>query len=353
MLRNITELFLRGEKYFQVIIYGQSPREGRIKMRTYKVGICDADTDYSTALMDYANGNKEFGISLSAFSSLKAIKDYLTVQDLDLILTDDLSACKALADGYEFQEIKVIPLIDFIDETDDSANGRHADTGIVRYIFKYQRADIICKDIRRALTADGKNVRELKSVIAVYSPIGRCGKTRLARALAANDEVRGGLYVSMEDFGTDIGLSGNEVLYLLKSKSPELEKLIFDRITTENGINVLNLSSTYLDTHDVSFDDVEMLKGYLLKTGRFTSVVFDIGSAAIEDFRILSLFDRVYMPVLRDEVSLKKLEVFVKMLKDMGLRSIISKLISVDVPDAEVGSNEMIKTLWEIKKDGD
>lgn len=318
-------------------------------MRTYKVGICDADTDYSTALMDYANGNKEFGISLSAFSSIKAIKDYLTVQDLDLILTDDLSGCKALPDGYEFQDIKVIPLIDFYDETGNSAGGRQLDTGIVKYIFKYQRADNICKEIRNALTAESNNVRELRSVIAVYSPIGRCGKTRLARALAINDEVRGGLYVSMEDFGVDIGLSGNEILYLLKSRSPELEKLIFERITTENGINALTLSSTYLDTHDVSFDDIEMLKGYLLKTGRFTSIVFDIGSAAIEDFRILSLFDQVYMPVLRDEVSLKKLEMFVKMLKDMGMRSIISKLISVDVPDAEVGSNEMIKTLWELK----
>lgn len=306
-------------------------------MRTYRVGICDADKDYSTALMDYANGNKDLGISLSAFSSIKAVKDYLTVQDLDLLLIDNLSGCTAVPEGYEFQQIKVVLLSEFRDE---------------RFIFKYQKADIICKEIRNILTADQKSVRELHSVIAVYSPIGRCGKTRLARALTANDEVRGGLYVSMEDFGVDISLSGNEILYLLKSRSPELEKLIFERITTENGINVLNLSSTYLDTHDVSFDDVELLKGYLLKAGRFTSIVFDFGSAAIEDFRILSLFDRIYMPVLRDEVSLKKLEVFVKMLKDMGLRSIISKLISVDVPDVAEGSNEMIKTLWELKKDG-
>ena len=96
---------------------------------------------------------------------------------------------------------------------------------------------------------------------------------------------------------------------------------------------------------------MEILKGYLLKLGMFTTVVFDIGSAAIEDFRILSLFDRIYMPVLRDDVSLRKLEVFVKMLKDMGLRNIITKLISVDVPNVETGDNAMVQTLWKLKRE--
>ncbi len=306
-------------------------------MRTYKVGICDADTDYSTALMDYANSNKEMGISLSAFSSIKAVRDYLSVQDLDLIITDDLTGCESVEEGYEFQQVKVVLL-------SDNCEGENS-------IFKYQKADSICKEIRAVLTVNQTNVRNIKSVIAVYSPIGRSGKSRLARALASDDEVRGGLYVSMEDFCDNVELSSNEILYLLKSRSPELEKMIFDQIISENGINKLFLSGTYLDTHDVSFEDIEMLKGYLLKLGRFTTVVFDIGSAAIEDFRILSLFDRIYMPVLRDDVSLRKLEVFVKMLKDMGLRNIITKLISVDVPNVEPGDNAMVQTLWKLKRE--
>ena len=42
---------------------------------------------------------------------------------------------------------------------------------------------------------------------------------------------------------------------------------------------------------------------------------------------------------------------YLKMLKDMGLRNIITKLISVDVPNVEPGDNAMVQTLWKLKRE--
>ena len=59
----------------------------------------------------------------------------------------------------------------------------------------------------------------------------------------------------------------------------------------------------------------------------------------------------MYVPVLRDGISTAKFEVFLKLLKDMDMRSVITRIITVDVPDVPFNSAEMTKKLWEIRRD--
>ncbi len=317
-------------------------------MKTYKVGICDKDLDYATALMDFINADKSRRLSMMVFSSYKAIKDYLSVQDLDLVITDDISACDKTEEGYEYQGVKTVPLSQYR----DSSDGWKIEKSDSTFIFKYQDVELICRSLSQILTEKKKDPRNLSTVVAVFSPLGRCGKSRLARALAADDGVRGGLYVSMENYANKINHSSNNILYLIKSKSPELEEVIAEQTVCEDGIQVLKPSTSYLDTLDVLLEDMEMLVSILLKSGRYTTIVFDFGSAAISDMRILGLFETIYMPVLRDDISLGKIEVFLSVLKEMGLRNVITKIVKVDVPDAEPNSEEMVRTLWELSNDG-
>jgi hypothetical protein len=178
--------------------------------------------------------------------------------------------------------------------------------------------------------------------------LGRCGKTRLAKALNKENGVKDGLYVAMEDFGTNPERLENRILYLIKSKSPELEEAIAEGIHFENGVQVLNLSSTYLDTHDVSFEDIEVLKASLLKQGNYSQIVFDIGSAAFTDLRILAAFEYIYMPVLEDDLSEKKLMVFEKLLKEVGLRNILTRITKVALPDVDEDSDEMKREIQKL-----
>ena len=317
-------------------------------MKTYRVGICDADLDYATALMDYINAAPEKRLRVIAFSGINAVKDYLSVQDLDLLLTDDITDCDEGDEGLSLQSVRVIPLSEYR----DCADGWRDESSQEAYIYKYQNAQMIIRSLSSFLTQRSQNRRQISRTIAVYSPLGRCGKTRLAGTIAANDEVRGGLYVSMETFGERPDLLDSNIFYLIKSESPELEEVISRQIELDNGIYRLYLSSSFLDTRDVSFEDMEMLIKCLLKSGRFTSLVFDIGSAAIADMRILSLFDQIYMPVLSDDVSIRKVEVFTKLIKAMGVRNILTRLVKLELPDAEENSSEMVAALWKARNDG-
>ena len=316
-------------------------------MRTYKVGLCDSDLEYTTTLMEYACGRPDFGISFAVFSGMTAIGEYLIEGHLDLIVTDDLMGCDVTEGGYTYMSVQTIQFSEYR-ESDD---GWQVKETIDRYIYKYQKASNICQLLRDILAAGKEKGTKVSETIAVYSPLGRCGKTRLAKALAMDDEVRGGLYIAMEDIGINGARLANDILYLLKSGSPDLMERLNEEITNEEGVYILRLSSSFVDTRDVTPDDVISLQKSLLGLGRFSTLVFDIGTAATSDLRILNCFDRLYMPVLRDNLSALKVETFMSYLSSIGLRNIITRLVPVDVPDVDIGSVEMQKAVWILKEE--
>ena len=143
------------------------------------------------------------------------------------------------------------------------------------------------------------------------TPIGRSGKTRLAKQLASCDEVRGGIYIGMEDFSDRERALRSKILYLLKIKSPELGGAIDREVLSEGAFHALYITGTYIDSRIVSSEDVALLRDSLLDTGRFSTIVFDIGGAAIDGPEVLSAFDRIYMPTIdvpRESDLLKRLK---------------------------------------------
>ena len=313
-------------------------------MKTYRVGLYDSDLDYADALMNYANIHRDLGITMIQFTGMNEVSDYLEDQDLDLILTSDNGSFSETEDGSFFQGVKACVLTDYR----GASGGWQIDRASTPYIYKFKRVEQICEEVR-SLISEKKDVREIHSINAVYSPIGRCGKTRLAKALVCDDGVRGGLYVSVENFSENFDSLNSNLLFLLKTNSPELEEVLSSEIHLANGFHSLCLSGIYMDMRDVTIDDMERLKASLLKTGRFTTIVFDLGSSVLSDLRILSLFDRIYMPILEDDVSERKVLVFERMLKDMGLRSLMTKVVKVNVPDVDENSAEMERVLWRLE----
>ncbi|MBO4863707.1 MAG: hypothetical protein J5517_05050 [Eubacterium sp.] len=313
-------------------------------MSTCKVGVCDRDLDYSKAFMEYVNSDTSIGFQVVIFSEINNIRNYLESRSLDLIITDDTSQCERKGSEIFLTGVKVMEMSD-IDSLNRGGRGNAINQS---YIYRYQPVSEICKQIKRNLTAAVESVRNISDFICVYSPIGRCGKTRLAMTLAGIDEVRGGLYVGMENFSDKLEALSTNIIYPLKMNRPDLEEVIKQQIYAERGVYMSQMSGTYLDANDVERSEIEKLKYLLLKSGSFTTICFDIGSAALGDMSILDLFDRIYMPVLRDPVSVRKIEVFMKLLSDTGHQGVLDKLTVVDVPDSEEFSTEMIRTVYRL-----
>ncbi|MCR5213461.1 MAG: hypothetical protein K6E10_03530 [Eubacterium sp.] len=312
-------------------------------MQTYKVGISDKDLDYATGLMDYAKRFKKTGMQVIVFSSMKGVEDYLETRDLDVVLTDDITGCQVNDGGFTISDVRVVLLTEYRGQGDTFVT----EQGLI-CLYKYQKVGRIYEQLREIIVEKPKNSNRSVTIMGVYSPLGRCGKTRLARALAYDDEVRGGLYVALENYSDNIKSLDSSILYQIRTGSENLDQLIRGEIVEEENLHSLYLSGTYMDTHDIFISDIEKLINILVDFRTFSTIVFDIGSAAIRDMNILTIFDRLYVPVLNDPVSIRKLEVHGKMLKELGLRNLITKEIKVEVPNVGVDSQAMAKTLWKL-----
>ena len=296
-------------------------------MRVRSIGICDKDLEYASNLMDGINRVSEGEFKAAAFSDIEQLKSFAEHDELDLVLSSeeiDGVRCVRLSEDLEVRAVEV---------------------GDSKEIYKYQSVTEIVREIRTLFKPTEISVRKRCRFIAVYSPLGRSGKTRLAKALAAQDEVRGGLYVSMEDFSQEN--SDTDILYLLKQRSPELSSALGKAVIQASDFSVLYASGAYIDTHDVLGSDIEVLNRELDRTGRFSTVCYDIGSAAFTDFTVFNQFDLIYMPVLSDETSVKKLKNFRQLVFSMGMQEKFSRCIEIKVPDVDYGSPEIIKAIWQ------
>lgn len=369
-------------------------------MKKYRIGICDSDAVYTVKFMEYINSRKNPVISAVAFTSIRAVSDYLKNNELDLILSgysvdskelheiksqcgiagDPLppvggkgrsaikSLCDSVADdplplvgGKGRSAIKVAsrgtagdPLppvggkgevylfgVRYIHLTTDMEEGVSKKG---KSIFKFMSMEDIFLNIKEILLKNDMSPRKGAECICVFSPVGRSGKTEFAKALAANDEVRGGLYIGMEEYsGEEYGMVN--ILYHIKERIPDMMSVISDSVIREGNLYMLNSIGPFCDFKDLNRDDMKWFIDLLVASGRFSTIVFDIGGGVLCDYRILELFNAVYMPVMRDIKSEVKVKAFYKLLKDMDLRFIMSRIISVEVPNVTYKETEMIRTV--------
>lgn len=143
-------------------------------MYHYKIGICGGDFYYNLKLMEYLNCHEEIPIKAAVFSTGEAVEEYIQGNNLDMLLLGgekpDMGSC-----------IPVSRLIDQRDTTDG--------------IYKYQSADAVGRLIMDRL---GKKRAGESSWICIYSPVGRCGKTTLAKKICTH--LTRSLYVGLEDY---------------------------------------------------------------------------------------------------------------------------------------------------------
>ena len=303
----------------------------------HKIGICDNNISFAVGLADHIN-HEEAEFDAVIFSDSDMAASYLTQNDLDLILTDDVSGCRMRDGGLYFHNVRCMYLSDkrkgcdeYVAIGDDS--GTAGPIGDKNKVFMYQKLGSIFDTVKKNIV-DSPPVANSFTIEAVFSPLGRCGCTTLARALTEYSEGGRGIYVGMENY-SPCGTPGSGILYQIKERIPELAETVRRCIISSEGIDELRAGSVYLDLRNVQKDDIFCLSDCLLQAGKYSYVIYDLGSAVADDPAILDCFDRIYMPVLDDEISLGKLESFESILRSMELRSVMAKLVKVHVFEAQ------------------
>lgn len=277
-------------------------------MKKLKVALLSKDMDYGQRLMNYVNSNRNNKAWMISFRDREEFYEFTEGNYYDVLLTDY---------QVEVPEDKQICLLE-----------ENSDAGI----YKYSNAKDIVDNIMGIMIRRGYNTyTEEVEVSCVYSPIGRSGKTTLCKRLCREKTTDKTLYVGLEEYGENLA-NGNmkHIIYYIKQRKDAIGELIAEYV--EGGtVEELGSPPLYFDLQELNYEDyrwfIEKLKG--LK--RYGYIVFDMSNSALTDYHILSLFDKVYVPMIPEDASYKKVEIFYRILSKVNLSQIRERIEEIYV----------------------
>lgn len=279
-----------------------------------RVGLYDRDKNYAMNLMDYFNRIKDLPFTISMFTGEGAIEESINKGKVDMFLLDECVS----------PMVTDIPIMHICEDREKAYKDD--------YIYKYQDAREIAEKIKKYA---GKLVCVTTAqcvIYGVYSPIGRCGKTQLAKGIC--DYYGDSVYVGLEEFSPEN--QGNQefisdFVYYLSINASEIVSLVDRVVSSERGVKYIYGRSTYLDLRQVSLDNIKWFTKTFHDSG-YKRIVFDVGQASLSDINILGAFDRIIVPVLEDEISVGKIETFKELIKNLEVNNIVSKIKYVKIP---------------------
>ncbi len=273
-------------------------------MHMVKIGILDEEQEYVQMLSAYLGRYGKGNWLTAAFTDRQVLSSYLDKGQLDIVAGTNQEELRQLQGTYK-------PL-SFLWLSGRQETEKH-ELGFYE-IYRYQSAKAIGKMLEEMIAGMAKTNGFRKPVIAIYSPVGRCGKTTLALEIVQQEKYGRWIYIGMEDYSSfsGEGLSGGtesrDFFYHVKERQ---EDKLLSIIESSNG--VIDSGRSLFDTRQMEYADMEWLMEVLPKC-EHTGAVFDIGTGVLADFRILSLFDHVLVPYLKGEISMIKKKNFEEML---------------------------------------
>ncbi|MBQ7708073.1 MAG: hypothetical protein IJT72_09875 [Lachnospiraceae bacterium] len=296
-------------------------------MKKYRVGICDGDTGYVVGFMEYVNMNKEMPVKVSAFSGMDAVLDFAKNNRLDLLLLDENIESKDAG-------IRVLGLTDRKEYSGED------------YIYKYQSVYKIINLIVSILDDGNKNVSDACMVYGIYSPVGRSGKTTLAKGICFN--YKESIYLGFEAYSTEISnLFKNQqykelyeqFMYYLLSKNVLILETLKEIIDVTGRRDFITLK--YMDLRQIEQEHMDWLVNLLREKHLYKRVVFDLEPGIIDDLNIMISFDMVFVPNLNNTYSESKINSFKTILSDKKYSGLEKKIKYVEVPNCAFNSKEM------------
>lgn len=305
-------------------------------MSDKNVVICDREIRYANGLGENIAEREDLAVKVYVCSSLERVLELEQAKRIHIFIVDEE--------------------ITYAQRTQIGANqvfvltrGKVADLGEEEWaIGKYQCADEIIRQIFELYVDRTKeNVmrcmnKERARMVAVYSPIHRVGKTSFAlalgRACAKSKKV---LYLNLEEYAgmetpQDTNMNLGDLLYYMRQGNGNLGIRLQSAVSEHEGLNMVPPIPIVLDLKEVTWEEWEVLINELLENSLYEMVVLDVGESVQGLFPLLEMCDRVYMPVLEDEISRRKLKQYqdnVEQLKLEKLKRITYQFVMPQNPE--------------------
>ena len=295
--------------------------------------ICDTELGYAQGLGENVLNHKEFSVKVYICSDLEHVLELAKEKQIHLFVVDEKYAYEERC-TVGAKQIFVL------------CKGMVSDLGDKECaVRKYQCADGIIREIFAIYTERSKEelhyittIKEAK-IIAIYSPIHRIGKTTFAMELAKEyAKTKKTIYINMEEYA---GFDGSEqqgrnlgdLLYYVKQGNPNMAVRMEEMVVQKGDLDYLLPIPIALDLKQVTEEEWKGLFDEFRHNSSYERIVLDIGESIQGLFQILKLCNRIYMPILKDEISMRKIKKYETNLERLHLQEVYSKTYTFVMPD--------------------
>ena len=261
-----------------------------------KIGLLDKEEGYAVRLAASLNRRGKGKWSTIAFTDRDILEDYMKRTRLDILAGTDAEVLNGLRE--EYRELFLLWL-----REEEKPFAKQSDS--IFSVCCYQGAGVIEDGVRKVISRMENGVKHAKKMVAMYSPVGRCGKTELALEITTSGRYGEWLYIGLEDYSffEDEHQREETEYFLYFVKEREKEKLC-SLIGNSSGVIPSALSP--FDSKRMDKEDIKWLAGVLREYPGYSGILFDIGTGILQDFEIFLLFDFWLVPYLPEANSMAK-----------------------------------------------
>lgn len=298
------------------------------------LAICDTEKQYAIKLMEAFCEKKNFGFQVHAFSDTEELEQFAAQTKIEILLISGRIMSKAIS---QLDIGKIILLSDgeIYEEFSDYES-----------IYKYQSAEHIMKEMLCYYAEYAKPAagicygKKEFEVHGVFSPIGRCGKSALAKGLAgAFGKKKKTLLLDLQSFCAGKEQLGGEelwdladIIYFLRQGKQTFMYKLGSIVQNRNTYDYILPMRTPADLRSVTLAEWTELLEKLASDSDYQVVVIDFGQDVCGLFQLLSQCTKVYAPVLPDTDSKRKMENFEWILRDENFEKVIESIHKINLP---------------------
>lgn len=288
-------------------------------MNTVKIGVMDKEVRYVERLSAYLYHYGNCIWNVSAFTEDDVLDRYMEDKRIDLLISTSLEMVEY------YQRLYPDRLYVFLANEDGKIKIRGQK---IYVIYRYQSARIIGEYIKDIVDYKGLLSKTGKVSAIMYSPVGRCGKTMLAKQFINEALSDKWLYVGMEDYG-DVAAEGNLgddfIYYLKERRNKEIKEII------EASGGYISSPFSLFDVRRIEREDIEWFLELFEEISMYRGVLLDMGNVIINNYEIMLPVDHVIVPYLNNPVSLDKRKQFEELIEVYELHEIKERMDFIDM----------------------
>lgn len=310
------------------------------------LAILDREEDFLYGITTYFQDKLGKSFDIYAFHTKELLADFVKKKNRKI----DVYLGSSCLEPFEKAEMQIEQIVCFSQADDRLLLGENE-------IYKYQPAECIMKEFLRICRfcngIYGTGLLENTQIIGVYSPLGRCGKTSMAlvmgQLLAQTYKV---IYVNLEEWpgferiiGVYEGMDISDLIYYIKQETENLGMYINGMLQEMNGLKILPPVKMAPDIQELG-EEVTRLLQEIARSDAYDVILVDFGRQIKSMLPVLQDLKRLYMPILKDEVSQAKLKQFFSFLRSSSYAEQENKIKQCKLRFTEQEECENVEELY-------